>query len=132
MNEVNHARLTLASVAYLVMTAIHDLDHVRQGRELAPEVWVIGVVAVVASLTTLALSLRGHPLAPFAAVVLGIGSLVGFTAVHLVPRWSVLSDPYGEAGVDALSYAIVYATMVAGAYLAVAGLRTVRDVSIAD
>lgn len=132
MNEVSRARLVLASLAYLVMAAIHDLDHVRQGRPLAAEVWVIGVVAVVASVTTLVLSLRGHPLAPFAAIVLGVGSLVGFTAVHLVPRWSVLSDAYGEAGVDALSYGIVYATMAAGAYLAFVGLRIVRAVSVAD
>jgi hypothetical protein len=132
MSEATRIRLTLASVAYLLMTAIHDLDHVRQGRPLATEVVAIGIVSVVASVTVLILSLRGHPFAPFAAIILGVGSLIGFVAVHLIPRWSVLSDPYGEAGVDALSYGIVYATMAAGAYLALVGFRTVRDVSVAD
>jgi hypothetical protein len=114
------------------MTVIHDLDHVRQARPLPLEVNVVGAVAITASIVTLVLAFRGHPLAPFAAMVLGVGSVVGFVAVHLVPRWSVISDPYAGAGVDALSYGIVFATMAAGAYLALEGYRSVREISAAD
>ena len=132
MNETTRARLALAALAYLILTVIHDLDHVRQGRGLPLEVKVIGVVAIVSAIAVVVLSLRGHPFAPFAALVVGVGSVVGFVAVHLVPRWSAISDPYAEAGVDALSYGIVFATMAAGTYLALEGLRSVREISAAD
>ncbi len=132
MNDTTRARLTLAGLAFLVLTLIHDLDHVRQARPLPLEVNLVGAVSIVASVVALALAFRGHPLAPFAAMILGVGSVVGFIAVHLVPRWSVISDAYADAGVDALSYGIVFATMAAGAYLALEGYRSVREISAAD
>lgn len=126
MNDVTRARLTLASLAYLIVTVLHDLDHVRQGRPLALEVKVVGVVAIVTSVACLVLSLRGHRLAPLAAAVVGFGATLGLVVVHLLPRWSPISDPYPEAGVDVVAYGMLYALMAAGAYLGLVGFRALR------
>jgi hypothetical protein len=132
VNETTRARLTLAALAYLILTVIHDLDHLRQGRPLALEVKVVGVVAIVTAVACVVLSLRGHTFAPLACLITGAGSVLGLVVVHLVPRWSAISDPYPDAGVDALAYGIVIALMASGAYLALEGYRSLREISAAD
>ncbi|MGI8775160.1 MAG: hypothetical protein ACR2KQ_09165 [Actinomycetota bacterium] len=98
---------------------IHVLDHLRQGRSVGVELNVVGVVSVVATVIALVLAVQGHPLAKPAAILLGVGTFVGLLAVHVAPTWWVLSDSYGDAGVDALSWLIVIAMIVAAAVLAI-------------
>jgi hypothetical protein len=96
----------------------HTLDHVRQGRPLGAEVYVAAVAGWIALGVLLALVAARHPLAtPFAAAV-GGSFVVGLLAVHVLPRWSAVSDPYADARVDALSWALVAVPVVAALVLA--------------
>jgi hypothetical protein len=128
----------------LVLTLLHDLDHVRQNRSLDLELYGVGGLAVLTTVTTLVLAVRRHRLADYAAVLLGISTVVGVAIVHVAPRRAALSDSYGAAHVDALSWLVILAMMATGAALAwvtasairrarrveppiAAGLRSVRS-----
>src|SRR3954467_4921407 len=112
--------------AVLLLTALdvlHALDHTRQGRDLASEVYVAGVAGWIALAVLLVLIARGHPLAaPYAALV-GISVAVGFLAVHVAPHWSSFSDPYSEFDPDALSWVLVALPVLAAVTLVVRAAR---------
>ncbi len=114
------------SLALLVSIVLHDLDHLRQGRSVEPLVVGIGVLGDIAIITTVALVIRRHPLAPLAATLVGFANFFGFIAVHVVPDWGPLSDGYPGLQLDALSWAIVFIPMAAGLWLALSGLRSGR------
>jgi hypothetical protein len=132
MNDATRTRLTLASLAYLILNVMHTLDHIRQSRPLPTELDVVGAVSITASIVVLVLAIRAHPLAPLACLALGVASVAGLIVVHLVPHWSVFSDPYYDANVDALSYGLLGLLIASGAYLALAGMRAIREVSATD
>ncbi|HEX2104086.1 MAG TPA: hypothetical protein VHF51_10580 [Solirubrobacteraceae bacterium] len=96
--------------AALLLTAAdvaHALDHTRQGRDLALEVYLAGVSGWIALGLMLALVARSHRLAaPYAAAV-GLAVGAGLVAVHVLPHWSAFSDPYSGWDPDALSWALV-------------------------
>jgi hypothetical protein len=96
-----------AAVLLLAADVAHALDHARQGRDLAAEVYTAGIAGWIALAVLLGLVARGHQLAaPYAAAV-GVAVAAGFLAVHLAPRWSAFSDPYPAWDPDALSWAFV-------------------------
>ena len=96
-----------ASLLLAAADVLHALDHTRQGRGLAGEVYVAGVAGWIALAVLVVLVARGHRLAaPYAAAV-GVSVAVGFLAVHVAPHWSPLSDPYSAFHADALSWALV-------------------------
>ena len=107
--------------AALLLTAVdvlHALDHARQGRDLAGEVYAAGVAGWIALAVLLVLVARGHRLAaPYAGAV-GLSVAAGFVAVHLLPHWSAFSDPYPSFGADALSWALVVLPVAAALNLA--------------
>jgi hypothetical protein len=110
----------LGRAAVLLVSAdvLHALDHVRQGRDLAAEVYGAGVAGWIALAVLLVLVARGHRLAaPYAAVV-GLSIAAGFAAVHVAPHWSAFSDPYPDFEPDALSWALVAVPVLAGLDLA--------------
>ena len=117
----NYSQIVTASAVLVGLTLIHDLDHVRQDRALDIELYGIGTVSLIAGLIVLFLAARGHSLAPFAARVLGIGTVVGVFAIHVAPTWWPLSDSYGDAGVDIMSWAVISAMIASGAWLAYVG-----------
>jgi len=103
------AGIPLGRAALLLVAAdvAHGLDHVRQGRRLTAEVYAAGIAGWVALGLLLVLIARRHRLAaPYAAAV-GVSVAAGFLAVHLLPRWSALSDPYPRFDPDAVSWALV-------------------------
>jgi hypothetical protein len=101
----------------------HALDHTRQGRDLAAEVYTAGVAGWIALAVLLVLIARGHRLAaPYAAAV-GLAFAVGFVAVHLLPHWSALSDPYPAWHPDALSWALVALPLLAAVNLVAQAAR---------
>jgi hypothetical protein len=121
----------LGRAALLLAAAdvLHALDHTRQGRDLASEVYVAGVSGWIALALLLVLVARGHRLAaPYAAAV-GASVAVGFLAVHVLPRWSSFSDPYPDASVDALSWILVAVPIAAAVNLVVRALQSWRGVS---
>jgi hypothetical protein len=106
--------------AALLLTAadvLHAIDHTRQGRDLASEVYVVGVAGWIALALLLFLIATGHRLAaPYAAAV-GLSVAIGFLAVHVAPHWSAVSDPYSGFDPDALSWALVVLPVVAAVNL---------------
>ena len=74
------------------------------------------------AIACLVLALVGHRLAPHASLLVGVGNVVGFVAIHILPRWSVLSDPYPDVPVDAISWFGVAAPMLAAFWLDLLGL----------
>ena len=110
----------------LVAVILHDLDHVRQSRSVEPLVVALGVIGDIAIITVVALVIRGHPLAPLAATVVGFANFVGFFAVHVVPDWGPLSDGYPGLPADTLSWTLVFVPMAAALWLGVTGLSSRR------
>ncbi|MDP9404404.1 MAG: hypothetical protein M3P85_14010 [Actinomycetota bacterium] len=117
-----------ASIAtcLIVLTVIHDLDHVRQGRSLDPELYVVAVLALVSTSATLVLLRHRHPAAGLVAVGVGAATPVGVAAVHVAPRRSLFSDSYFAAGADPMSWLIIVLMMITGLALAGAGLPALR------
>jgi hypothetical protein len=112
--------------AALLLTALdvlHAVDHTRQGRDLASEVYVAGVAGWVALALMLVLIARGHPLAALYAAAVGVSVGVGFLAVHVAPHWSSFSDPYSGFSPDALSWALVVLPVAAAVNLVVQAAR---------
>ncbi len=110
----------------LVLTFVHDFDHVRQGRALGMELYGVGVLSVVTTATTLVLVARRHSLAGYAAFLLGVSTVVGVAAVHVAPRHPLVSDSYGAAHVDALSWLVITSMMAVGLAVAIAGAHETR------
>lgn len=117
----------MSSVALVVMTVLHDLDHVRQGRPLPTVLTFVGFLGLALSALCLFLAVRRHPLRAPAAAAIGISSVLGLVAVHIVPSWSILSDPYHEADVDALSWANLALLITAALAVGIAGLQALRS-----
>jgi hypothetical protein len=129
LEERTRKRVLRVSWVLLGLTLIHDVDHVRQGRALGLELYMVGLAAVAASLTVLWLAFARSNLTQFAAASLGLGTIVGVLAVHVTPPWWPLSDSYGAAGVDLISWVIVIAMMLAGATLSAVSLSAMRPSS---
>lgn len=126
MSRLTGTPLGRAALALTVADVLHALDHTRQGRTLASEVYVAGVAGWIALAALLVLVARGHRLAaPYAAVV-GLSVAVGFLAVHVAPHWSVFSDPYSAWDPDALSWALVVAPIAAALWLVARAVRAMR------
>lgn len=116
--------LVLSAAAVVAMTLLHDLDHLRQGRDLPLSLDLVGAAATSSSVVVLLWVRRGGVLGTRAAVVFGALTALGLVAVHVVPRWSSFSDPYSEAGVDVLSWVGLAALITAALILTiVAGRR---------
>jgi hypothetical protein len=112
-----------AALALTVADVLHALDHARQGRGLASEVYVAGAAGWIALALMLVLVARGHRLAaPYAAAV-GLSVAIGFVAVHLAPHWSAVSDPYSAWHPDALSWALVALPIAAAINLVAQAVR---------
>jgi hypothetical protein len=119
-------QLVWPALSFLATIVLHDLDHLRQGRSIEPFVVGLGVVGDVATLTMVALVIRGHRLAPLSAVLVGFANVVGFAAVHVVPDWGPFSQGYPDLPVDAISWAIVFIPMAVALWLGLTGLSELR------
>lgn len=128
--------LRYAALAFAVGLAAHGVDHAIRGFDVvSSEVAVAGNIQVVAAMITVALVFIGHRLAPIAAVLIGAGSALGFTAAHLLPTWSAFSDsfvtPAPGAGVTAYSWLTALLEIGTALAFAVAGARQVRTATAA-
>ena len=123
MRALTDTALGRAALLLAAADVLHALDHARQGRDLASEVYVAGVTGWIAIGLLLVLVARGHALAaPYAAAV-GISVAAGFLAVHVAPHWSAISDPYSGFDPDALSWALVAVPVLAAVNLVVQAAR---------
>jgi hypothetical protein len=123
MRALTGTALGRAALLLTALDVLHALDHTRQGRDLANEVYVAGVSGWIALGVLLVLIARAHPLAaPYAAAV-GVSVAVGFLAVHVAPHWSSFSDPYSRFHPDALSWLLVALPVIAAVNLVVQAAR---------
>ena len=90
---------------------------------MTTELHIFGAIAVIAVIISLVLALMHHRLAPHSAVLVGAGGVITLPLVHLIPRWSALSDPYPAAKVDALSWLVLGLLIAAAVSLWVAGMH---------
>jgi len=123
--------LRLAGAVFAVALVVHGIDHMRRGVDvISTEVLWLGNVQTVGAVVALFLVFTGHRWGPAAAVAIGFASAVGFTVVHLLPYWSVLSDnfPGAESGAGVTAYSWFAALFEIGADVAFgwAGLRVLR------
>lgn len=116
--------LVLAAGSLLALTVLHDLDHLRQGRELPLGLNLIGALATLAAIGVfLWTTRRDDENVARVAEVFGFTTALGLVVVHVLPHWTVISDPYGEAGVDALSWLSLAAFVTGGIALTVVAHR---------
>ena len=127
--------LRMTAVAYAVAIAVHFADHLRRGLDASPDVVIaLGVLAALFQVAAVGAALTGRSLAPVLAVAVGLPDAVGVFAVHLLPRWSALSDPFPGAGavdVTALSWASAVAEIATGLAFAYAGWVVLRSRRVA-
>lgn len=119
--------ITRASAVLLGLLVVHLADHaVRQHRSVPSELGIVGTLGMVGVVAVLVLSLaKRSQAAPLAAAV-GVGTGFGFLAVHVLPDWGPVSDPYPAAHLDALSWAVMIAPMAAGFWLGAVGAVELR------
>jgi hypothetical protein len=126
-NELSLAtRRRLVTIVSLlgVLTVVHDLDHVRQGRALPAVLYVVAVAALVSITATLVVLVRYPKWARTAAVAEGVATIVGVGAVHAAPQWSTVTDSYTAAHADIVSWLIILAMMSTGLLLVLAATRS--------
>jgi hypothetical protein len=116
------------ALAYGAAIAVHTADHLRRGLDASPHaVIALGYAALAAQVLVIGAALAGHRLAPVAALAFGAADALGVVAVHLVPRWSGLSDPFPGAvpgaNVTALSWVTAVVEVLAALAFAYAGWR---------
>lgn len=116
--------LVLAAGSLLVLTVLHDLDHVRQGRSLPMALNAIGALGTLGAVVLLLWTLRrSDAIVRRVAGAFGILTALGLVVIHVLPHWSAISDPYGEAGVDWLSWISLAAFISGGVALATVAYR---------
>lgn len=113
--------MTVLAGALFVLTVVHDLDHVRQGRTLGTELYVVAALALAWLAGVFFLARRRHALTSWAALLMGLSTVVGVAGVHVAPHRSWFSDPYPATHADLLSWSIIAGMMALGALLAAAG-----------
>jgi len=117
-------RLLCANALLAALIAAHIADHVtrQHGAPTSPAQTIPGLLGAVIVLGSLALTARLDPRAPIVAAVVGALSAAGFVAVHVLPRWSVFSDPYASRHLDAVSWTSMLVTLFAGLLLSAVAL----------
>lgn len=120
--------LRWAAVFFLIGFAVHNADHIRRGvSSVTPELFWAGNLAAVVSIVTIVLVLRRHRLAPQIAVASGFTLAVGFTAAHMLPTWSVLSDSFIDGHVSVFSWVASLMEIAGALALGFAGLAVLRS-----
>lgn len=118
--------LRATALAYAVAIAVHFADHLRRGVDASPKAVVtLGLLALVFQAAAIVAALTRQAYAALLAVAVALPDAVGVVAVHLLPRWSALSDafpgPDSAPGVTAFSWVTAIAEIVTGLAFAYAG-----------
>ena len=114
-------RLLLANLALAVLLLIHIADHsLRQPADgqLGLVESLPGLLGALAVFISLALVAFGYRHAALVAGTIGLLTALGFVAVHLVPNWSMFSDPYADRDLDAGSWIQMLSALAGGLVLA--------------
>lgn len=114
-----------ANVILFVLLVAHTVDHgVNQPARHVPGVLgLIGLTGFIVVAGSLLLALRRSPHAPSAAVLVGSLTALSFIAIHLLPSWGPVSDPYWDFEPNIISWVLVLAPILAALLLAARGLQ---------
>jgi len=107
-----------------ILTVVHDLDHVRQGRSLPALLYVVAIAAPISIGMTLTVLVQYPQWTRVAAATQGVATVVGVGAVHAGSQWAGATDSYSAAHADGISWIIIVAMMLAGLTLVVISART--------
>lgn len=119
--------LVVAALALLAVVVIHDLDHtLRQSASPPSATSLLGTTGLVATIVTAGLALAGRRLAAPALALVGLGTAVGFLAVHAAPDWGPFSQPYEAIGADAVSWLAMLVPVLVAAAVGVVAVRELR------
>jgi len=99
------------TIAAFAMDLVHDLDHIRRHNFSPVAVRSLGFFALAAGILAVTLVVRRSKFAVPFACLYGLASGIGLFAVHVLPHWSLFSDPLTTYHVDVLSWTIVAVTM---------------------
>ena len=116
-------RWTLAAFA---MDLVHDLDHIRRHNYSPTAVRSLGFVALAGGLLAVTLVLRRNRFAVPFACFYGAASGIGLIAVHVLPHWGPISDPFTAYRVDALSWFLVGVNIAVDLTLGVVAAQQLR------
>jgi hypothetical protein len=126
-----HRWLKYSALFYALGLALHTADHLRRGLDVVtPQVLWAGNVSTAVGITAATLVIVGHRSGPMLAAVTGVPVAVGVAAVHLLPKWSALSDAFvgaHDTGVTAWSWTVVLIEIVGALAMGVAGYVIVRE-----
>ena len=125
-----HRWLKYCALFYALGLALHTADHLRRGLDvLTPQVIWAGNLSTAVGITVAIMVILGHRYGPMLAAVTGVPVALGVAAVHLLPKWSALSDSFVNAhntGVSALSWTVVLIEIVGALAMGVVGYAIVR------
>jgi hypothetical protein len=120
--------LIVANLVLVTLLVVHSLDHVlRQSDPVPGGTAVAGLAGLGAAVVCLVLAVAGSRWAPAATALVGLATPIGFVAIHVLPEWSVFSQPYADIEVDALSWLGMLVPAVAAAGVGAIGLRAARS-----
>ena len=107
--------------ALLVLLGLHGLDHqLRHPVDTPMVVMSLGTIEFLIVLGALWLTLRDDRSAARATSFAGFAVAAAYAVVHLPPDWGPLSQPYADIGVDAVSWADLALTILAGLAIGIA------------
>lgn len=120
--------LVLANGALLAAVILHGLDHAVDPalRHTPSDVNLVGTIGFLGAGVSLILAWIGSRVALAFSALTGIANAVGFLAVHVLPHWSALSQPFGQIDASALSWASLVLTIGVAAGLAFVALHLPR------
>lgn len=123
------SRLQSANLVLVVLLVLHVADHARQGEGVPVELSAVGTSGLGVAALSGWLAWRRHPLAADAAVAVGLGTAIGFVAVHvLAPTWfGSFAFSYPDRDLDVLSWTSLVASVIAALRLARVGLAARRE-----
>ena len=119
----------IAGTGLLVaLLVVHTLDHLlRQSDPVPGATAAAGTAGFVAALVALAMAALGHRWAPAVTALVGLTTAAGFVAIHVLPEWSAVSQPYPDIDVDALSWVGMAVPALAAAAVGAFALRLARE-----
>ena len=120
--------LVAGNLMLVGLLVLHSLVHiVRQTASVPAEAAVAGTAGLAAAIGALSLSAARSRWAPAATALVGLATAAGFVAVHVLPEWSVFSQPYADIDVDAVSWVGMLVPAAAAAGVGVLALRLRPD-----
>lgn len=118
-----YRQIEAAAWTLIGLGALHVLDHVfgQPERHIDVAVFLSAALGWCGLALTVALAHRGHPFAPFLALLVGLSSAGGFLSSHAVPDFFLFSDSFIGLGVGVHSWVLVGLCVGVSLFLAVLG-----------